>query len=443
MIYRLLKLIVRCSVQLFFRKIHVDGRENLTFREPCIIVSNHPNTLLDALVIARMLRQQIYFLANASLFDTPLKSRVMYAVNMIPIYRKQDMQKEGQKTGNRSAFIRCFEFLERKKTILIFPEGTSFNERHLRDIKTGTARIAFGAEAQQDFALNLKIIPMGLNYTDPTRFFGNLYISIGKPITLQKYKKSYQENSRNAVSELTEEIRQSIASKMINTKDKAQDVWIHKIENSYKNRLAEHLQQPISDLRSEFLLTQKIVRSMQHTIQTYPRKLTELNALMQEYETYLQKQKLKNATLEMAQKYSATSGHIYVYTLGLLVGFPIFLYGFLNNMTLYLIPRIADKIVKEVEYRSSIIFILGILAFIFYCTIQVVLFYHFTTHKLYTLLYFISLIPSGLFAYWYYQKWNQLISLQRFIFFKKNKKEAQKLLQLRNKLFRLLDELIL
>ncbi len=444
MIYSFLKLIVQISVRLFFRKIHVEGRQNLVCREPCILVANHPNTLLDPLVIARIVKQQIYFLANGSLFDTPLKSRLMYALNMIPIYRKQDIEKLGKKIGNRGVFLRCFDFLNHRKMILIFPEGTSFNERTLRDIKTGTARIAFGAESEQNFELGIKIIPIGLNYTDPTHFGGNLYIKIGEPISLKKYQKLYLQNSRQAVRELTLEISQQLENKIVITKNQAQDVFIKKLEEIYKSRLARELNLSISSVKNDFILTQIMVQKFQIFAENSPEKLTELQELVQEFEAILISKKVRYSTLEIVEKTPHILQKMSLDLVKLLVGFPLFLYGFLNNVIPYLIPsKVADKIVREIEFRSSVMLVIGIVMFSVFHGLQTILFYRFTQDTGYTFGYFISLIPSGFFALFYHQIWQSFGEFWRLVRLQKNTSKSRKLFVLQRKIFKILDQIML
>ncbi len=447
MIYNFLKVIVQISLRLFFQKMHIEGKENLPFRKPCIIVSNHPNTLLDPLVIANLLRQQIYFLANGSLFDTPLKSKFMYNLNMIPIYRKQDMQKLGKRIGNRGVFLRCFDFLRNKKTILIFPEGTSFNERRLRDIKTGAARIAFGAEAEQDFNLDLQIIPIGLNYTNPTQFFGNIYVKIGTPITLKQYQKQYQENRKKAIQELTTEITQNLENKIIITKNQEEDDFLKQVETIYKTRLSKSLHLSPSNVKEDFILTQTIVEKIQQFTrqdlaskqEENERKIIQLKKYLTDYFEILEAQKIAHKAIEKAEISLHLTQQISIKLLKILLGFPFFLYGFLNNFIPYWIPaKVADKTVKEIEFRSSVVLVIGVVVFSTFYLLQSVLFYLFSASPFYTFLYVLSLIPSGFFALFYQTELIKVLHLWRLT--RMPKSIARKLLISQKQIFKILDQ---
>jgi hypothetical protein len=134
MLYALLKLAVKIALRVFYKKVHIQTRGLIPTSGPLIVVANHPNTFMDPLVIAAMLRQQVYFLTNGSAFKSPLAGWLLKRMNMIPIYRQEDVP--GKMPDNRATFAQCFHFLAGKGTLLIFPEGSSVNERRLRKLKT-------------------------------------------------------------------------------------------------------------------------------------------------------------------------------------------------------------------------------------------------------------------------------------------------------------------
>ena len=68
MIYHFLRQIIKISLFIFFKKIVVTGKENIPVKGPLIIVANHPNTLIDPLIIGSITKQKIGFIANAGLF---------------------------------------------------------------------------------------------------------------------------------------------------------------------------------------------------------------------------------------------------------------------------------------------------------------------------------------------------------------------------------------
>ncbi|MCB0641459.1 MAG: 1-acyl-sn-glycerol-3-phosphate acyltransferase [Phaeodactylibacter sp.] len=192
------------SFQLFYQKIDVFNRKGNIPKGPLLLVSNHPNTLMDVVLSGIFTRRKVHFLANAGLFRTAFNRWFFTLVFSIPIERRQDSG--SRKLDNQGSFSRCIEFLEKGGCLYIAPEGSSWVERHLRPLKTGTARIALTTEAANDFMLGLQVLPLGINYADQQAFQSQVSLSFGKPISILQYKDLAQEHQRRAAQQLTDDI---------------------------------------------------------------------------------------------------------------------------------------------------------------------------------------------------------------------------------------------
>jgi glycerol-3-phosphate O-acyltransferase/dihydroxyacetone phosphate acyltransferase len=213
LIYDLLKLLVLLVLRIFFRKITFINKKNLQYSNPCLLVSNHPNTLLDPLIPSAYARRKVFFLANASLFAGKFANWFFSTFYCIPVFRPQD---KGYKPGkNENSFEMAENHLLNGGTLYVAPEGTSYIERRLRPLKTGTARIALQTAAREDFNTKLEILPVGLNYEDQTRFWKNILIHVGEGITLNGYKTLYEKDPFEAVKKLTSDLEESMESLLI------------------------------------------------------------------------------------------------------------------------------------------------------------------------------------------------------------------------------------
>ena len=114
-------------------------------------------------------------------------------------------------------FVKCYEHLSKKGALLIFPEGLSLTEKKLKPLKTGTVRIAIGAEEQHAFELGVPIIPIGLNYSDPHSFRSDLFVKIGKPIYVNELLEQDQRTDKDYQIAQTREITELIQEKMQTT----------------------------------------------------------------------------------------------------------------------------------------------------------------------------------------------------------------------------------
>jgi 1-acyl-sn-glycerol-3-phosphate acyltransferase len=147
MLYYILRLIVSIGIRLFYKQIRVKNREYLDEKGPKIIIANHPNTIMDAWILGYICNRRIYYMAKGTFFTSPLKRWVLNGLGMIPVNRKADGISSG--VSNDDSFEACYRILEEGKILVIFPEGSSFQERLLRKLKSGTARIAIQTESNR------------------------------------------------------------------------------------------------------------------------------------------------------------------------------------------------------------------------------------------------------------------------------------------------------
>ena len=117
---------------------------------------------MDPVVIGTLTNRPLFFLAKGSLFQNKFTQWLFPKFNMIPIFKRDETPDQAHK--NKEVFSHCYKHFAEGGAILIFPEGISFTERKIKEIKTGAARICLGAEAENDFKLGIKIITIGLNF---------------------------------------------------------------------------------------------------------------------------------------------------------------------------------------------------------------------------------------------------------------------------------------
>jgi len=90
MIRRLITLVLRLTLRIYFRRIEVTGRENIPQSAPAIFVLNHPNALIDPAFLLCFAPRRIAFIAKAPLFRMPVIGSLVRALDCLPAYRRQD-----------------------------------------------------------------------------------------------------------------------------------------------------------------------------------------------------------------------------------------------------------------------------------------------------------------------------------------------------------------
>ncbi len=183
-------------------------------RGPVLVVANHPNALLDPLIIFRVAGRVVRPLAKEPLFQHPLIGPVLKALGGLPVYRKQDHP--DQMHQNERTFDAAVAALHAGDAVQIFPEGQSHSEARMTPLKTGAARIAFQAEADAGWALRLKIVPVGITYSRKTFFRGRAVALIGEPFEITNLRRSFETDAVRAVKELTDQLSAQLAALTIN-----------------------------------------------------------------------------------------------------------------------------------------------------------------------------------------------------------------------------------
>ena len=180
---------------------------------PVILVSNHTNGLVDAVFVAQVTPRELRFLAKFKLMKMPFLGYIARGIGAVPVYRKKD----GVSTApNQQSFEAVFAALRRGELISVFPEGSSHSEPQLQPLKTGAARLALGAEAQNDWALGVQIVPVGCVYFDRDAFQSRVDLWVGEPLTVTHLAADYERDEWGTVKRLTADIDQALRQVTIN-----------------------------------------------------------------------------------------------------------------------------------------------------------------------------------------------------------------------------------
>jgi 1-acyl-sn-glycerol-3-phosphate acyltransferase len=404
-LYRILKFIFSHSLRVFYRHIQVKGLENIPKDGPLIIVSNHPNTIMDPLTIACSIDREAYFIAKAVIFKSSLAKWFLPKLNLIPVHRAQD--DPSQMEQNEQTFLKTFEHLEKGKLILIFPEGISMNHRKLKKIKTGAASIALGAEARNEFRLGVKIVCIGLNYSSHHRFRSDLFINIDQPIEVNLYKENYRSDTVEAVRLLTDEIRQRLESKIVAIEDEQIDRFVQRIEIIYKSQLLNELGYSSKIREHDFLVTKAISEVVTHFYSTDPQRVQRIQANVDNYFESLDRISLNEHTI---RRYSdGKSIPPLLNVIYFITGFPFYLIGIVSNYLPFKLPEWIAKKISAREYHGSVTYLLGIFTFTLFYILQLWAIQKIFNEVWITVTYFILLPLTGFFAFFYWRRFTSVI----------------------------------
>lgn len=102
-------------------------------RHPYVMVSNH-ESFVDMLLISH-LKIEMKWLSKKSIFNIPLVGWMMKMSGDIPLVR-------GDRSSGSAALDLCKVWLNRKVSVMIFPEGTRSADGEMRTFKDGAFRLA-------------------------------------------------------------------------------------------------------------------------------------------------------------------------------------------------------------------------------------------------------------------------------------------------------------
>lgn len=234
-VVQLLKILIQAGLWLFCNKIHYKNKRLFKTKGPLLIIANHPNSFLDAVIIGSYYKRRVYFLARGDAFKKTIHRYFLETLNMIPVYRLR----EGKEFLhlNDYAFSRSIDLISKGYAVLIFIEGVCINSNELQPFKKGTARILEGIQKQNVYP---KVHIIGIAY--------NQFRGIGKLVNLVLSEMTivpHIQNSRDRVvfnQMAFEQLKENIIIPTVPTKFNTNHL-VYKIHqpfyNSIKNLVAE------------------------------------------------------------------------------------------------------------------------------------------------------------------------------------------------------------
>jgi len=400
MLYRFLKFLVSIGIRFYYKEVKVLNDEVLLplKNEPLIIIANHPNTLMDAMMIGFTCKQPIHFMAKGTLFNSPFKLWLLQKFNMIPINRQGEGKIKG--VSNQDSFNACYKVLEEGKTLVVFPEGTSFLERHLRELKSGTARIALETESRNNCQLNLRVIPVGLNYLQAEKFRSSVLVNVGSPISVKEYVEDYRKDNGKTAKKLTEQFRVNLERVLVNSESKEHESIVDDLEEILSSK---YLRQKEKGVEGEIQFL-KIIRDKVDEIQlTRPWEIDELKTIVKDINRQLLKFEIRPDFLDRRFRLRMFFRQLIFSIILILIGFPVFVLGLLINIFPYKITDyIVPKLTKDIEYIAPLSVLMGL--FLYPLNYGVIYYFaadYFANSVFEKLLYFSVFPVSGLLAFSY------------------------------------------
>lgn len=187
MLYVFCKYIIGTVIRLFVHPI-VYGIQNLRFKGPAIIVSNHIS-MSDPILLALVSPRFIHFMAKKELFDSKVCSALLRSMLAFPVNRKNvDIQ----------SLKEALAVLNKGKVFGIFPEGKRSVTNDMDEFEKGAAFFAIRSGAP--------VIPVYLHPSSYRSFCPKMMV--GKPIDINDIVANSKKSE--LIDVVTDEIADSI-----------------------------------------------------------------------------------------------------------------------------------------------------------------------------------------------------------------------------------------
>ncbi len=332
----------------FYKKIIIKYDEPLPKNTPIIFAANHQNALMDALLLICSASKQIVFFARADMFKNRFMAKFLMFFKIAPIYRIRDGMESLQL--NHHSFSIASSVLASGNCIGIFPEGQHNDAEFLLSLKKGLSRIAFQAEAENNFNLNIHVVPIGISYSDYFKPRKEVVIQFCQAILLSSYRKIYLSNPTKAYKNFNSDLSNSIKQKIIHISDKND----YDLIQYFRKLMLEEYK--ISSYFENIEFSKNLIEKLKESKAKETDKYDKLMQNIKEYKAFLEKNNLSH--------YGEKIKSLKIYTLIIwflffLISFPLYFFVCLLFYLPLMLPfKIVNKRVKDSQFKSSIYFII-------------------------------------------------------------------------------------
>jgi hypothetical protein len=352
---------------------------------------------MDALAVLFTLKGQPVFLARADIFKKKVVASLLYFIKILPVYRIRDGFRSV--TGNDEIFDKTIDVLRNKNGLVVLPEGNHEGFRKLRQLKKGICRIAFQAEEASDFKLNIKIIPVGLEYSHYSRYREVVTVVYGRPIEVSEFNELYRKSPEIALNELRSKLSFEMKRIMVHIDSEEDYEAIDELRNIINGRFSDKVQFP--KLFRDRILIEKLNRLKVKNLELY-KKICTFSLQVKE------KAKALNIDYRLLAKKKHPLGWLIAGFAGLIAALPLFIYGNIFNLILLEIPNFQVRKIKDIQFRSSLKYGYSLVLALIATPIALILSFRIFSPWWLSIIVFLSLPVSGLIAWLYYLEFNRI-----------------------------------
>ncbi|VDB99602.1 unnamed protein product [Peniophora sp. CBMAI 1063] len=222
-LHRIIRQLASWAVHSFFADVLIIGGDNVPREGPLIATATHHNMMLDPAVLSSTFPHQriLHYWSKSTLFVNPVVRYILVSTCNIPVDRKAK--------DRRQLLKGTLDALAKGASVGLFPEGTSYTEPRIMQIKDGASYAALEyakwAKENPDKASKLPIVvvPSAIVYTNKSKYRSSVIVHYGDPISMDPYMEQFlspeEGQARLAAKRLTQKIEAELVEKTLNAPD--------------------------------------------------------------------------------------------------------------------------------------------------------------------------------------------------------------------------------
>jgi 1-acyl-sn-glycerol-3-phosphate acyltransferase len=351
--YRLFKTYIRFFHNtVYYRKQYCLDAGNIPENGPLMIVSDHQNSLNDALAMLLAVPprngRKIRIVSRADVFRPGVK-RALRWLGILPAFR---LAYEGAESlsANLETFTEAERELLSDGTLIIYPEAGHQDRHWLGTFSLGYLRLLFGAAEKTGFRKDFFILPSCNHYSDYFNIREDVLIRFGTPISIAPYYELYKTKPRTAQRQVNEAVRKQISAMMLDITDAENyDAIDFLRRNTFGIHYAGALGCDPQKLPEKLAADKQLFAALEALKATQKEVLLNLYNKVKTLSALLQRKRIPEQALERRP----SLGTLFSDGLLLLAGLPAFLFACIPNILVYAIPNLINARIKDRMFHAS------------------------------------------------------------------------------------------
>jgi 1-acyl-sn-glycerol-3-phosphate acyltransferase len=378
--------LVRGLLAVFFRRIEIEGLENVPAQGGGLLVAWHPNGLIDPGLVLGTFPRRVVFGARHGLFKWPGLGWMMRSLGTVPLYRSKDARPGDDPAKFRAANRKGLEALAGAvrdgSFSALFPEGLSHDESHPMPLRSGAARLYYQAVGGSESGRRPVILPVGIHYDRKRLFRSRALVVFHPPLELPVELATPKEDPdeyRAQVNKLTELLDQVLDKTVLATESWDLHHYMHRARALLRAERAQRAGATPgpTDLREQVLGFSRLWTGYRARRESHPEETSLMLQRVIRYDEDMRAVGLADHHLDAPPQLTSPWSSMLLILLAILVFLvlPAFLLiGYLINLpTALLIVLAAQRAAAKKKDEASIKLLVGIVAFPLTWTVVAVL----------------------------------------------------------------------